>query len=490
MKFLVWGTGKGAEENYKLFYKLRNWISDEIVGFVDNCREKWGTQFHGFTVIAPTDIMTTDFDALTIWVIDYEKEILEQIKNLGISTEKVKDIFENYKKELTRNYTDVKEQEIVEVLDIINKRHILDIYNYIPTKKQKDLHKVFLDEEAGLYYAMFEEKRCYLKKSWRDFISKNGEQFISSLWGEQDLNSPHLYEGGRIRVEEGDIIIDAGVCEGNFTLHHIDKISKAYLVECDPEWMEALRYTFKPYEDKVVFIEKFLSNHNDDKCVMIDSIVDGPVNFIKMDIEGEEINALKGAHRVLAENYDIRCAICSYHRHGDEQKIKEILDKSDFKSTTSRGYMLFTGDSYVLEHPELRHGIVRGIKRDKAGNTQQYLDLMNQWFILKQKNIAIDDYLEKNGWKSIAIYGMGIYGRHLVRELENSTKCNVKYGIDMKAQEPYREIEIYKPEQIQENVDVVINTIIYDDKIEQLIRGYINCPVINIDDLVFESYKD
>ena len=82
-----------------------------------------------------------------------------------------------------------------------------------------------------------------------------------------------------------------------------------------------------------------------------------------MDIEGEEVNALKGANRILSENHSLKCAICSYHRHGDEQTIKKILESHGFKTEFSKGYMLFIHDRYVLQNPELRRGIVRGIKR-------------------------------------------------------------------------------------------------------------------------------
>lgn len=129
------------------------------------------------------------------------------------------------------------------------------------------------------------------------------------------------------------------------------------------------------------------------------------------------------------------------------------------------------------------------IKRKDGYNIQQYLDLMNQWLILKQKNIKLDDYLYKNNWKTIAIYGMGIYGRHLVRELESSNKCKICYGIDMVSKHSYHGIKIYRMDEISETVDVVINTIIYDSKINLMIKEAMNCTIINIDELIFESYK-
>lgn len=238
----------------------------------------------------------------------------------------------------------------------------IDVYYYKREKESDVLNEVFYDSSADLYYTFFEGKRMYLKRTYNFFREKDGKRYVGDLWGEQDRNSPHLYEGENIKVGQGDILIDAGVCEGNFSLHHIDKVEKTYLVECDKEWMEALHYTFLPYRDRVVFCDKFLSNSDSDKTICMDTLVSGKVNFIKMDIEGEEINALEGAKRVLCENDFLKCAICSYHRHGDEQGIKNILRKYGFETEVSKGYMLFLGDEYVWNNPEFRRGIVRGIK--------------------------------------------------------------------------------------------------------------------------------
>ena len=134
------------------------------------------------------------------------------------------------------------------------------------------------------------------------------------------------------------------------------------MIECDKGWMEALRYTFGPYKDKVVFCEKFLSNTDSENTARLDTLVKEPVDFIKMDIEGEEIRALEGGRGLLSNSGHMKCAICAYHRHGDEEKIKEMLGGMGFETSISKGYMLFLYSDDVLKEPELRRGIIRGRK--------------------------------------------------------------------------------------------------------------------------------
>ena len=361
-KYIIWGTGNDASTFYYWISGMDILRNSEILCFVDNDMKKQG-MFKGKPVIAPSDVCKYEYDYISIWSTKYEKEIRKQItEELKIPNDKIKDIFAPYKQLLYTKYSDFNEPEIKDILEKMKKQQGLDVFYFERKSNKKKLNEAYYDVDAGLYYIFFEGKRMYLKRSYGYFKEMNGKKYVGDMWGEQDPNSPHLYEEGSIVVGRDDILVDAGVCEGNFTLHNIDKIKKAYLVECDKEWMEALEYTFRPYKNKIQFCDKFLSNHDSDETICLDTLITDAVNFIKMDIEGEEVNALKGAKRVLEESSSLKCAICSYHRHDDEQKIKQILHSYGFRTEVSKGYMLFISDSYVQKNPELRRGIVRGEK--------------------------------------------------------------------------------------------------------------------------------
>lgn len=71
----------------------------------------------------------------------------------------------------------------------------------------------------------------------------------------------------------------------------------------------------------------FLSDDGESEVsvVTLDSIVnDEPVAFIKMDIEGSEMEALRGAANVIRRDKPF-CAICIYHKPGDMLEISNYL---------------------------------------------------------------------------------------------------------------------------------------------------------------------
>lgn len=356
-RYLIWGTGRIAKTNYEIFVQ-RN-CEDKIIGFLENDKRKWGSSFCDKPVFSPQEITNVEYDYIDIWVKNGKQEIHNQLINeLSIPEERIRESFLDVKRYLTEKYSTVQDAE--QFLRIMNSREGIEVYGFEP-KNNEPLYEVFYDYEAEMNYVLFEKKRMYLANS-QEAMVVDGKRYIKNIWFEQDLNSPHLYESGEVMVNEGDVLVDAGVCEGNFALHNIDKVKKCYLIECDPEWMKALKYTFAPYKDKVIFCNKFLGKSDSETTVSLDGLIHEPVNFIKMDIEGGEIDALLGANHVLNQNKNLKCSICCYHKHGDERKIKEILDNHGFKTSYSSGYMFFIYDNDIWKDPELRRGIVRGYK--------------------------------------------------------------------------------------------------------------------------------
>lgn len=123
---------------------------------------------------------------------------------------------------------------------------------------------------------------------------------------------------------------------------------------------------------------------------------------------------------------------------------------------------------------------------DKSDKHLALYLMMNQWVKVKQDGKNLAEYFEANGFKNIAIYGMNYVGETLFDELKN-TDIKVAYGIDKNADQIYSPIDIYNDEEKLKEVDaVVVTAITYFDEIERTLAGKLNCPIISLENVLYE----
>ena len=232
--------------------------------------------------------------------------------------------------------------------------------HYFPYRfKDKYISKnlfVYYDNEVRLHYVIHQNKKLYFKKSWSVDKIKEAYNFLLI---EQDVNSPHRYLSEAFNVNEGDCILDIGCAEGNFTLDIIERINKAFLFEADVEWIEPLKATFMPWKDKVIIVNKFVSNISNEVTISIDDTINQKIDFIKIDAEGEEIKILNGSLKVIKSN-NLRLAVCSYHKSSDADNISEFFKIHNFNYEYSKGLMIFL-DNWVP--PYMRKVLLRAYSR-------------------------------------------------------------------------------------------------------------------------------
>lgn len=241
------------------------------------------------------------------------------------------------------------------------RRHGIEVFPYAFNQKYKkeDVH-VFLDKKNGLKYVIENDKRLYFKRksSFRG-VKRN----YTALRVEQDMKSAHRYLTPSFTIEEGDILVDVGAAEGNLPLSVIEKVKKLYLFETDPNWLEALEATFAPWRDKVVIVNKFVSNVNNQKYVSLDEFFKDkePYTFLKVDAEGAEATILKGANAQLSSDKKLKLALATYHKPNDAEEFELILNNFRFKTEFSNGYMIFP-ELRTFFPPYLRRGLIRAIR--------------------------------------------------------------------------------------------------------------------------------
>jgi len=225
------------------------------------------------------------------------------------------------------------------------------IFNYDSSKI-----KVYRDEDLEMHYVLHDGKRLYFKRSWDEETVRESYNFLSI---EQDEQSPHRYLTDEFYVNQGDVVLDIGAAEGNFSLSIVDDASKLYIFEADSEWIEALTATFAPWKDKVQIINKYVSDKNSKTDVTIDDFIsiDTDANIIKIDAEGAEKQIIAGADKTIKSNKNLKIAICTYHNQNDELELADLLQGYEFKTPTSNGYMFFLEDK--LTAPFLRKVLIR-----------------------------------------------------------------------------------------------------------------------------------
>lgn len=121
------------------------------------------------------------------------------------------------------------------------------------------------------------------------------------------------------------------------------------------------------------------------------------------------------------------------------------------------------------------------IKKNEA-----ILKMFNQWLMVKQEGKSIASYLKENNFKKIAIYGMSYAGERLLDDLKG-TGIEVAYAIDQNAERMFADVELVTMDDVLEQVDAVIVTAIYFfDEIEEKLNDLIDCPIVSLEDIVYE----
>ena len=210
------------------------------------------------------------------------------------------------------------------------------------------------DSEYGLPYVVFPDgkKRLFFPRSWSDAEVK---RIYRGLYAEQDERSPHYYLHREIEELRGRVFLDIGAAEGFSSLQFIDWADRIYLFEYEDEWVEALTATFSPYQEKCTIIRKYVCDSDTESTITLDTFLSDKESsnlFIKMDIEGAEISALRGADRTLSNGKNIMLSVCTYHNREDAIRIAAIFDAKKIGYTFSPGYM------FINNH--LRKALIKG----------------------------------------------------------------------------------------------------------------------------------
>lgn len=116
--------------------------------------------------------------------------------------------------------------------------------------------------------------------------------------------------------------------------------------------------------------------------------------------------------------------------------------------------------SYLEKISEVQNEIENVEQKYKLKNQEiipkdtLYLHTLHYWFEIKEKNISLENYFKENNFKKIAIYGYGIFAKHLIEELKDS-EILIEYIIDKRVGVCTKK-PVYSPQDQLPDADAVI----------------------------------
>lgn len=364
-KIILFGTGQMFDSLLRIIEKVGEY---EIEAVWDNNTVKQGSSINIFgknVIIEKPHDDTTDY-VIVITSTIYEAEMRNQLLvEFGIPENRVKPwnyCLKSIKLQIVEKYAECTEKEIVNILEYL-KSNELDIFNNENLKNKYELKntkfEVNKDVECGLFYSWWKGKKIYLKRSFTS--ERQVQSYLNGISQEQDTESPHCYSQIQCEFFPDDVIVDGGAAEGFFALENVELVKKIYIVEGDKEWVEALKYTFEPYKDKVEIIPKWLSGKDNDDGITLEELGEKDrFTVLKLDIEGAEEEILNGAISVLQQKNRKRLLVCVYHNSDDAENIKRLMTKLGYKTDFTKGYLFFPYDKEIK--PELRKGLLVATK--------------------------------------------------------------------------------------------------------------------------------
>ena len=225
------------------------------------------------------------------------------------------------------------------------------------------------DSENGVYDALH-NRAGVVHKHYKDFLwlydrladarSKNVLYGILSSWicldGEtiekyEDRDLPEYYHPEVFPIRDDEVFVDVGAYTGdsvkNFILAYGISYKRIYCYEILDEVFEKMEKNLKNLpnlelrkravgaEPGFLYIDQGMHNSTSQltntgesavEVVRIDDDIKEAVTFIKMDIEGAEMDALRGCKRQISENHP-HLAISTYHGYEDIVTIPQYIDQ-------------------------------------------------------------------------------------------------------------------------------------------------------------------
>ena len=223
--------------------------------------------------------------------------------------------------------------------------------------------QIFYSEKAQRFYIVHKNRKIYMKKGMN---KEQTARCINALLREQDKESAHCYRLDELELTGDEVVVDAGIAEGFVTTELLDRVKKIYAFDINPDWLDALKWTFAD-TDTVVVVPKGLGETVSEGFTTLDEYFKGEkVDLIKADIDspGAECEMARGGVETFRNAK--KAIICTYHHQNDAHEMKKFFEELGFATKFSKGFAL-RGEvpsryKTDLQPPYLRRGVIYATK--------------------------------------------------------------------------------------------------------------------------------
>lgn len=310
----VFGLGRYFREAF-VTKKIKERFNVDIL--CDNNPEKWGKEYEGLPCVSPEELK--NYKNLVVIIMVGEAEAIKrQLSELGI-------LWMTHI-ELALEYDIGLSSE--------------DSWFRGETEKIKEAFTLLADEESKRIYANALCNRIaypIADYGWQDLYV--GNEYFGQSFMKLGINENFVDCG----AFDGDTVLDFMKAVPEYQSIHAFEIDKYNFEQMKSRvgnrkniflynkgvWDENKYICYgvasnEPREGVSIYKTEGIEQHKCEVVRLDDEMKDKPVSFIKMDIEGAEIHALKGAECLIREHRP-QIAVCVYHRISDFWDIPLLL---------------------------------------------------------------------------------------------------------------------------------------------------------------------
>lgn len=247
---------------------------------------------------------------------------------------------------------------------------------FFPSYKKIDFRsKIIVKTEANFKYVHYNAQQVCYPLKWPDrLIVENFNNLINEQTAEVLNVNPHKYLSAE-ELNKDWVVYDIGAAEGSQSKFWTNSVKKIVLFEPLPSFFDQLKNTFESelQSNKVIIINAGISDSQrevviEGRKILFDTLenlishynLPAP-DYIKADIEGEELNFLTSSLQYL-KNIDCKMIqITTYHRPDDYINIPKFFSNFKGEGFLSNGVMVFNRDGMIngsyrkkLYHPIFR----------------------------------------------------------------------------------------------------------------------------------------